>query len=270
MFRKQDEVSANTMQLLYQQSRTIERWESRSSPMNINNRQDSTRNIQLSFSSDIEAIHSSNNLQQTRQKVSKNDVPRQKLPTFDGKDDYEGFIIPFNRAARRNEWTEEKKLDKYFECLRGQEELAAEHFLKGHKNLKIAYEALNRQPKTVSSALDIVVQLQHNYHATLGRDADFNTKQRSRRVTWKDENDQDENSYDQYEEMENVRQLATSFRKPDNQSLQNEIKALRDLLERSMLKDSKPTSSTTQSTWSTGCYSCGDKGHYKLDFPQRS
>ncbi|CAG2253447.1 unnamed protein product [Mytilus edulis] len=301
---------------------TIERWESRSSPMNINNRQDSTRNIQPSFSSDIEAMHSSNNTQQTRQRVTKNDVPRQKLPTFDGKDDYEGFIIPFNRAARRNEWTEEEKLDRYIECLRGQaskfmtaiprqerdnfeslsrhmenrqhnekneefaeevrrlvsrayptssielqEELAAEHFLKGHKNPKIAYEALNRQPKTVSSALDIVVQLQHNYHATMGRDVDFNTKQRSRRVTWKDENDEDENSYDQYEEVENVRQLATSFRKPDNQSLQNEIKALRDLLERSMLKDSKPTSSTTQST---GCYSCGDKGHYKRDCPQRS
>ncbi|CAG2194370.1 unnamed protein product [Mytilus edulis] len=48
--------------------------------------------------------------------------------------------------------------------------------------------------------LDIVVQLQHNYHATLGRDVDFNTKQRSRRVTWKDENDEDENSYYQYEE----------------------------------------------------------------------
>ncbi|VDI47036.1 Hypothetical predicted protein [Mytilus galloprovincialis] len=45
--------------------------------------------------------------------------------------------------------------------------------------------------------------------------------------------------------METVRQLATSFRKPDNQSVQNEIRELRDLLERSMLKDSKPTSSTT-------------------------
>ncbi|CAG2198236.1 unnamed protein product [Mytilus edulis] len=79
-----------------------------------------------------------------------------------------------------------------------------------------------------TGTLDIVVQLQHNYHATLGRDVDFNTKQRSRRVTWKDENHVDENSYYQYEEKESVRQLATSFRKPDNQSLQNESKALRD------------------------------------------
>ena len=187
--------------------------------MNTNNRQDLIRNIQPSFSSDIEAMHSSNNTQQTRQKVPNSDVPHQKLPTFDGKDDYEGFIIPFNRAARRNEWIEEDKLDRYIECLRGQaskfmtaiprqerdsfesisrhmenrfnrkeppstarkklsdlrqhnekneefaeevrrlvsrayptssielqEELAAEHFLKGHKNAKIAYEALNHQP----------------------------------------------------------------------------------------------------------------------------
>lgn len=145
-----------------------------------------------------------------------------------------------------------------------QEELAAEHFLKGHKNAKIAYEALNHQPKTVSSALDIVVQLQHNYHATLGRDVDYNTKQRTRRVTWKDE---EENSTDQYEGMDSVRQLVNSFRKPDNQTLQNEIKALRDLLERAMLHDSKPATLTAQST---GCYFCGDKSHFKRDCPKRS
>ncbi|VDH98141.1 Hypothetical predicted protein [Mytilus galloprovincialis] len=158
--------------------------------------------------------------------------------------DYEGFI-PFNRAARRNEWTEEKKQhneknDEFAEEVRRlvsvayptssielQEELAAEHFLKGHKNTKIAYEALNRQPKTVSSALDIVVQLQ-NMLRWAGM-LIIIQKQRARRVTWKDE---EENSNGQYEGMESVRQLVNSFRKPDNQTLQNEIKALRDLLEK--------------------------------------
>ena len=62
-------------------------------------------------------------------------------------------------------------------------------------------------------------------------------------------------------------QLVNSFRKPDNQTLQNEIKALRDLLERAMLHDSKPATLTAQST---GCYFCGDKSHFKRDCPKRS
>ncbi|VDI78043.1 Hypothetical predicted protein, partial [Mytilus galloprovincialis] len=78
---------------------------------------ESTRNIQPSFSSENAAIHSSISTQQIRQKVSKNDISHHKLPTFDGKDDYEGLIIPFNRTARRNELTEEEKLDMYIECL---------------------------------------------------------------------------------------------------------------------------------------------------------
>ncbi|CAG2186176.1 unnamed protein product [Mytilus edulis] len=73
--------------------------------------------------------------------------------------------------------------------------------------------------------------------------------------------DKEEISNGQYEGMEN------SFRKPDNQTLQNEIKALRDLLERAMLHDSKPATLTAQST---GCYFCGDKSHFKRDCPKRS
>ncbi|CAC5388412.1 unnamed protein product [Mytilus coruscus] len=216
---------------------TIQILESRSTPMSTHNRQDSTRNIQPSFSSENAAMHSSNGTQQTRPKVKKNEVARKKLPIFDGKDDYEGFIIPFNRAARRNERTEEEKLDRQHNekneefaeevkrlvsraystsSIELQEELAAEHFSKGHKNPKIAYEAFNRQPKTVSSAIDVVVQLQHNNRATLGRNVDYNTRQRSRRVTRKDENDEEDNSNDQYGEMETVRQMAISFQKPDN------------------------------------------------------
>jgi hypothetical protein len=36
---------------------------------------------------------------------------------------------------------------------------------------------------TVATALNLVVQLQHNYQATLGRDYVYNDRQRSRRVT---------------------------------------------------------------------------------------
>ena len=47
--------------------------------MSTNIIQESTRNIQPSFSSENTVIHSSNNTQQIRQKVSKNDIPHQKF-----------------------------------------------------------------------------------------------------------------------------------------------------------------------------------------------
>ena len=138
--------------------------------------------------------------------------------------------------------------------------------MKGHKNPKIAYEALNRQPKTVASALDIVVQLQHNYQATLGRDYDYNTKQRSRRVSWKDESEEEEYGDGQYGETEYVRQVTTPFRKPENSGLQSEIRALRDLLERPLLKESKSIASSASQV---GCFQCGDKNHFKRDCHKR-
>jgi hypothetical protein len=47
-------------------------------------------------------------------------MPRQKLPIFDGSDDWEGFLLPFKRAAQRYGWTAEEQLDRFIECLRGQ------------------------------------------------------------------------------------------------------------------------------------------------------
>lgn len=47
-------------------------------------------------------------------------MPRQTLPVFDGSGDWEGFLLPFNRAARRYEWGDEERLNQFIECLRGQ------------------------------------------------------------------------------------------------------------------------------------------------------
>ena len=55
-----------------------------------------------------------------RTQIGRNDLPRQKLPTFDGSNDWDGFIIPFNRAAKRLMWEPDEKLDRFIECLRGQ------------------------------------------------------------------------------------------------------------------------------------------------------
>ena len=155
----------------------------------------------------------------------KHEIPHQKLPTFDGTGDWIGFMLPFKRASKRYQWSDEEKMDRFVECFRGhaskfittlplsvqenfdrlakmmedrfnrkdpptrsrkrledlrqkgetddecaeearrlvarafptvaielQEELAAEAFLKGYRNSRVGYEALNKAPKTVSEA----------------------------------------------------------------------------------------------------------------------
>jgi hypothetical protein len=64
-----------------------------------------------------------------------------------------------------------------------QEKIAAESFLKGYKNAKIGYETLNKIPKKFSQALDYVIQLQHNFRATISRE-NVQFQRHSRRVSW--------------------------------------------------------------------------------------
>lgn len=63
--------------------------------------------------------------------------------------------------------------------------IAAESFLKGYKNAKIKYEALYRMPKTISEALNVIIQLQHNFRATIGRDS-VQFQRHCRRVSWQE------------------------------------------------------------------------------------
>ena len=52
------------------------------------------------------------------------------------------------------------------------DQLAAEAFVRGYRNSRIAYYTLNRAPKTLNYALELVTSQEHNYKATLGRDYD--------------------------------------------------------------------------------------------------
>ena len=52
----------------------------------------------------------------------------------------------------------------------------------------------------------------------------------------------------------------------DNQSLQSEMRALWNLLERKLLKESTPTTTGTKD----GCLLCGNKTHFKRECPKRS
>ncbi len=47
------------------------------------------------------------------------DGPRAKLDTYDGKDDWDSFIIPFERRDVIYRWSAVERVDKLHECLRG-------------------------------------------------------------------------------------------------------------------------------------------------------
>lgn len=68
-----------------------------------------------------------------------------------------------------------------------QDQLAAEAFLRGYRNSRIAFDVLNKAPKTMNAAIEMVTCQKHNYRATVGRDYDQLKKKRARRVTWIDE-----------------------------------------------------------------------------------
>ena len=71
-----------------------------------------------------------------------------------------------------------------------QDQLAAEAFLRGYRNSRIAYDVLNRAPRTRNDALELVTSQEHNYKATLGRDYDQQKRERARRVSWAEETDE--------------------------------------------------------------------------------
>ncbi|KAG1941072.1 hypothetical protein F2P79_016231 [Pimephales promelas] len=71
------------------------------------------------------------------------------------------------------------------------EQIAADAFLKGLRNQKVAYEVMNRDPVSLDEAQRLVSSYEHNFKATLGRD--FDLKGRTRRVSWADQDmDSDE------------------------------------------------------------------------------
>ncbi|XP_057691272.1 uncharacterized protein LOC130915330 [Corythoichthys intestinalis] len=47
------------------------------------------------------------------------EVQRAKLATFDGNEDWESFLMPFERQARKYGWSAMERVDRLHECLRG-------------------------------------------------------------------------------------------------------------------------------------------------------
>ena len=69
-----------------------------------------------------------------------------------------------------------------------QDQLATDAFLKGLKNQKVAYEVMNRDPQSLAEAQKLAEAHEHNFKATLGRDAEVRMG-RARRISWADEGD---------------------------------------------------------------------------------
>ena len=46
-------------------------------------------------------------------------VPRAKLLTYDGKEEFEVVIVPFERMVRLYNWSEQETIDRIYECLKG-------------------------------------------------------------------------------------------------------------------------------------------------------
>lgn len=53
-----------------------------------------------------------------------------------------------------------------------QDQLAAKAFLRVYRNSRIAFDVLNKAPKTLNAAKEMVTCQEHNYRATVGRDYD--------------------------------------------------------------------------------------------------
>lgn len=85
-----------------------------------------------------------------------------------------------------------------------QDQLAAEVFLRGYRNSRI--DVLNKAPKTLNAAIEMVTCQEHNYRATVGRDYDQLKKERAMRVTWIDESD-DNSSIEGDQEVLNAQRV---------------------------------------------------------------
>lgn len=90
-----------------------------------------------------------------------------------------------------------------------QDQLAAEAFLRGFRNSRIAFDVLNKAPKTLNAALEMVTCQEHNYRVTVSRDYDQLKKERARRVTWMDESD-DNSSIEENQEVLNAQRMQRS------------------------------------------------------------
>lgn len=70
-----------------------------------------------------------------------------------------------------------------------QDQLAEEAFFRCYRNSRIAFDVLNKAPKTLNTAIEMVTCQERNYRATVGRDYDHLKEESARCVTLIDESD---------------------------------------------------------------------------------
>ena len=174
-----------------------------------------------------------------------------------------------------------------------QDHLAADAFLKGLGNQRVAYEVMNQDPPTLIEAQKLVAAYEHNYRATLGRDAEGRGK--VRRISWADENP----------EVMETPPVATPLQEEvlrEMKQMAEEIKRLRDQVGKMQIANTSmagmqpaanvaplsrasqvergrsptrlPNSSSTVGRFrspspparqNSTCYNCGLAGHFKRD-----
>lgn len=279
--------------------------------------------------------------------------PVAKMPTFDGKEDWDSFAVPFERLSRRHGWGPVQQLDRLHECLRGaaasfaslqpehirenyvrlclelkqrfgrkeppatarrklneylqtketleeyaeqirrlvtrafpdndpvfQEELAAEAFLRGYRNSKVAYQAMNRDPKTLAEAQQLVEVYEHNYKTTVGRHAEAASRHRARQVTWASQDQDPADSAHEVCRVSTPNYVSSEHLDQRLTSMKTElISTMKELLMRPL--DPTPPANAAPAQYSLPrapsphprgrspsrgkCFACGETGHFRRE-----
>ncbi|XP_069137250.1 uncharacterized protein [Argopecten irradians] len=138
--------------------------------------------------------------------------------------------------------------------LKLQDQLAAETFLKGYKNIRVAYNVMNQKSLTLNAASELVTAQEHNFRATSGRDKEDWRGGRSRRVSFADEEAMAED-----EEVLSTKLYSSST----VQAIEARLKELESLVKNSSLECRSRIQQYQQSNlaaYDKACFQCGEKG----------
>ena len=144
-----------------------------------------------------------------------------------------------------------------------QDQLAAEAFLKGYKNTKIAYDVLNKKPTTLNEALEMVTFQEHNFKATIGRPRELLKRDNARRVSWIDEMESDEDV--KVRRMNS--QVYTTMDELDERLRRFELKFAQEQ-EKSLDRIEKLFGTKAENKGNS--FNCQGSGHFARNCPERT